>query len=263
MVLGAAQGLGEAFARQLARQGMDLVLVDVQHQKLLDCAAVIRSNYDVDVRALTIDLAEKTAVGQLMAAITENKECRLLVYCAAYGPVRMFLDNEPADLDRHIDVNTRNLLHLSHAFSHHLIERRLRGGMVFISSFAGLWGTTLVAPYGATKAFDWNLGEALHYELKTYGIDVLAVCCGAMSTPNYVATEPQYGWLRPKVDDPFWVAGRALRQLGRKALYIPGWNNQLTTFLLGRLLPRSWSARIFNDTMRRMYRTRWRPGKCE
>ena len=81
-----------------------------------------------------------------------------------YGPVMPFLDNSEDDLDLYIDVNCRTLLHLTHRFAGHLKTGR-SGGIVLMSSLAGLWGTGLVAPYGASKAFDYNLAEALHYEL--------------------------------------------------------------------------------------------------
>ena len=251
LITGAAQGLGAAYARLLAQRGMHLVLVDVQEQ-VRQVAMELEEICGVETRPLLVDLADRGAPAALMAPL-EALDCRLLVYCAAYGPVKDFWENDAAELDRYVDVNARALLQLSHAFSRRLQQREATGGLIIISSLAGLWGTSLVAPYGATKAFDWNLAEALHYELKPSGIDVLAVCAGAMRTPNYLATRPQYGRLRPRVDDPADIAGRTLRQLGRRAFYVPGGANRLLHFLFSRLLPRAWAAGLMNRTMRRMY----------
>ena len=261
LVLGAAQGLGEAYAHLLAERGVKVLMVDVQERELERCAAGVSRAHGVETRTLVLDLAGRGAVKRLMESLKEAPDCRLLVYCAAYGPVRMFLDNDAAELDRYIDVNARNLLHLSHAFSRRLIGRGDSGGMIIISSLAGLWGTALVAPYGATKAFGWNLGEALHYELSPFRIDVLSVCSGAMSTPAYLATNPEYGRLRPRVDDPVSVARQSLEKLGKTAFMVSGRHNRLVHFLFSRLLPRPFAVKILNDVMRRMYRAKWRPEK--
>jgi short-subunit dehydrogenase len=122
-----------------------------------------------------------------------------------------------------------------------------------MSSLAGLWGTALVAPYGATKAFDFNLAEALHHELKDKGIDVMACCAGATDTPNYRATKPNYGFLRPPISSPSEVAEAALSRLGKSALFIPGFYNQLTYFLFSRILGRSAGVGVMNRTMKKMY----------
>lgn len=254
LITGAAQGLGAAYARLLAERGMSLLLVDAQ-ERVEIVAQELEKDSGVETRALVLDLADGASVAAMMEAV-RGVDCRLLVYCAAYGPVKAFWENEAAELDRHIDVNARTLLQLSHAFSRRLREREATGGLIIISSLAGLWGTSLVAPYGATKAFDWNLAEALHYELSPHGIDVLGVCAGAMRTPNYLATNPRYGRLRPRVDDPADIARRTLQQLGRRAFYVPGPANQLVHFLFSRLLPRAWAAGLMNRTMRRMYGAR-------
>jgi short-subunit dehydrogenase len=124
-----------------------------------------------------------------------------------------------------------------------------------MSSLAGLWGTQLVVPYGATKAFDYNLAEGLHYELKDRNIDVMACCAGATDTPNYQSTRPKKNLFGPSVLDPHYVAKKALKKLGKRPLYIPGFMNQITYFLLTRVFTRSFSSRLMNRTMGRMYKS--------
>ena len=58
--------------------------------------------------------------------------------------LKRFWENDAAELDRYIDVNARSLLQLCHAFSHRLREREATGGLILLSSLAGLWGTNLV-----------------------------------------------------------------------------------------------------------------------
>jgi short-subunit dehydrogenase len=261
MVLGAAQGLGESFANKLAQRGINVCLVDIQENGLLRVAAEIQDVHQVKTHTIIVDLASREAVTPLTDWLAQTKDCRLFVYSAAYGPVKMFLDNEPEELDRYVDTNARSLIQLAHAFSRRLVSDNASGGMIFISSLAGLWGTALVSPYGATKAFDWNLGEALNYELASFDIDVLAVCAGAMDTPHYLSTEPQYDTLKPSIQRSEDVAEQSLLSLGKRALLIPGIGNRFTYFLLGRVLPRAWAARLLNKTMMRMYKIKWQPEK--
>jgi short-subunit dehydrogenase len=129
--------------------------------------------------------------------------------------------------------------------------------MLFMSSLAGLWGTQLLGPYGATKAFSYILAEALNHELKAHHIDVMACIAGATATPAYLGTEPRYGWPRPTVMEPQDVAERALARLGKRAVYIPGMANRMNYFLLSRVLPRSVARRLFNSTTGKMYREKF------
>jgi short-subunit dehydrogenase len=112
----------------------------------------------------------------------------------------------------------------------------------------------LVAPYAATKAFAWNLAEALHHELKPKNIDVMACVAGATATSAYLKTNPKHGLIKPQVMKPDTVAEAALKKLGKKTLFIPGYSNRLNYFILTRLLPRKLAASLANKTMGKMYR---------
>jgi len=122
-----------------------------------------------------------------------------------------------------------------------------------MSSLAGLIGMHMVTSYAATKAFSWNLAEALHHELKPHHIDVMACIAGATATPAYMKTNPTYGLIKPSVMKPSTVAEAALKKLGKKTLFIPGYSNRLNYFILTRLLPRKIAAGIANGTMSKMY----------
>ena len=122
-----------------------------------------------------------------------------------------------------------------------------------MSSLSGLVGMQLVAPCTASKVFALNLAEALHYELKDYGIDVMDCVAGPVSTPAYLKTNPKYGTFKPVVMKPEDVVEAALKKLGKKALFIPGFSNRLNYFILTRILPRKMAASIANRTMGKMY----------
>lgn len=122
-----------------------------------------------------------------------------------------------------------------------------------MSSLAGLLGMQYIVPYAASKAFTWNLAESLNHELKPYDIDVMACIAGATATEAYLGTNPQYGLIKPQVQQPEEVAKQALKKLGKRTLFMPGFSNRFNYFILTRILPRKWAATIANKTMKKMY----------
>lgn len=252
LVAGSAEGLGEAWSRALASRGMNLLMIDHQKEILSDLSLELEETMGIQTIRLHLDLSGSDAPEVIMQH-AGDLNCRLLIYNAAYSMIKSFYDIDSGDLDRFIDINTRNQLKLVHAFSKYLLNNNTEGGIILMSSLAGLLGMQLVAPYAATKAFAWNLAEALHHELRPAGIDVMACIAGATTTPAYLKTNPHYGSLKPQLMQPRAVAEAALRKLGKKTLYIPGFANRLNYFILTRLLPRTMASRIANRTMKNMY----------
>jgi len=251
LVAGAAEGLGAAFSEVLARWGMNVIMVDVDIEKMQKTASWLEEKFGTEIVKMQADLSKMENIDAIIETIN-NKGCRLLIYNAAYGPVKGFMENTSEELNYYLDLNSRMPVHLIHQFLKDMPVDQA-SGILLMSSLAGLWGTQLVVPYGATKAFDFNLAEGLYYEFKHRDTDVMACCAGATDTPNYRSTNPRKNLLGPTVLSPRYVAEKALRNLGRRPLYIPGFMNQLTYFLLTRLFSRSFSTRLMNRTMARMY----------
>lgn len=252
IVIGSAEGLGEAYSVSLAKRKVNLVMVDNQLETMNMLASRLEGNYGINTIQLHMELANKNTCSDILKA-TKDLDMGLLIYNAAYSLIKPFVDHTPQELDTFIEVNTRTQIQLVHAFSKRLIERKKSGGILLMSSLAGLIGMQLVSPYAATKAFAWNLAEALHYELKQHKIDVMACVAGATATPAYLKTNPKYRWPKPTVMQPEEVAEQALNKLGKKALFIPGFSNRLNYFILTRLMPRKMASSIANKTMGKMY----------
>jgi hypothetical protein len=172
VIAGAAEGLGEAWSRALAKRQLNLLMIDHQEEKLNLLARELEETLGISTHCLTLDLSGNDAAERIMQEI-KPIDCRLLIYNAAFSIVKPFLSINSDDLDHFIDINTRTQLKLVHAFSIKLTEKGSGGGIIMMSSLAGLLGMQLVAPYAATKAFAWNLAEALHHELKDQQIDVI------------------------------------------------------------------------------------------
>ena len=252
LIAGSAEGLGESFSRTLATRKMNLVMVDHKDDVLKKLAEEIENKYGIKTRTLVLDLAGQDSADIIMNAV-QDLDCRLMVYNAAYSQVKPFLKNTAEDLDNYVNVNTRSLIRLTLPFSIRCRDAG-SGGILIMSSLAGLWGSRMIGPYGATKAFGCVLAESLHHELKAYGIDVMACIAGATATGAYLATEPKYSWPRPNVMMPDIMAEEAIRHLGKKVFYVPGLANRINYFILTRILSRKMAGTLFNRTTVKMYR---------
>jgi short-subunit dehydrogenase len=252
LIAGSAEGLGEAFSIELAKKKMNLVMVDNQAEKMTILANRLEKEFNIQTTCIQIDLSRLDSSEKIMKVV-ENINCRLLIYVAAFSRVKPFLSNSDLEIEQYININCRTQTKLVHAFALKL-KNEGGGGILLMSSLAGLIGMQLVTPYAATKAFAWNLAEALHHELKPMNIDVMACIAGATSTPAYLSSLPKYGFFKPQVMKPEEVVTEAFKQLGKKARFIAGNSNRLNYFFLTRLLPRQLASSIANRVMARMYR---------
>ena len=258
MVAGAAEGLGAEFSRLLASNGKNLILVDRNEDQLNMLVTSIQQTSRVEVRTTLLDLTQKHALETISEQLKFTK-CSLVVYNAAYGPVKKFLENNEEELDYYIDLNARIPLILAHRFASLRINQG-PAGFLMMSSLAGLRGTMLVAPYAATKAFDWNLMEGLFYEFKNTNIDFTACCAGPIATPGYISTKPGSARFKPKDAHPADVAREALSALGESAIWIEGQGNRWSDFLMRRILPHSWASVMANKTMKEIFKAQWGSG---
>jgi short-subunit dehydrogenase len=117
-----------------------------------------------------------------------------------------------------------------------------------------LQGSGYLAGYAAGKAFNRILAESLWYEWKDKGVDIMACCAGATSTPGYINSAPaKTNLFAPAVQNPRELVRECFRQLGKKPSYITGRGNRIASFFMHRVLPRKMAVRIMGDNTRKMY----------
>lgn len=251
LVTGAAQGLGEAFARALARRGLRLLLVDLQTEPLEALAAELRQQ-GVGVEAHTVDLADAAAVQGLLAAAAQ-KEIGLLVANAAYSVVSPFLEQSVENHERHIDVNVRSSMHLVHALGGAMVQRG-RGGVILLSSASAGQGSPLLASYASSKAWLQVFAESLHLEWKARGVDVMALLPGATDTPAFRASGAMPRRVQGMtVMPPAPVVEEGLRALGTHPYWIAGRSNRWSSGFLHRVFGRRFAMRVYGNAVRRLY----------
>jgi short-subunit dehydrogenase len=248
LVAGASVGLGAAFATELARRGLNLILLARRAEALEALAERLRSAHGVEVRTVAADLGDVTAAKRCEELAREH-EIGLLVYNAAYSKIGHFLDGTLDDHLKTVDVNCRGPVALALALAKPMAERK-RGGILLMSSLAGSQGTPMVATYGATKAFNLVLAEGLWDELREHDVDVLACRAGATRTPGFEASQPQGS---TPMMDPEPVVRQALDRLGTGPSMVPGFFNRFVSFVFGRILPRRMAVSIMGSATRKLY----------
>jgi short-subunit dehydrogenase len=253
IVAGGSQGLGAAFAHEIAGRGVNLVLIARRPGPLEETAAALRAQHGVEVKTASVDLA---APGFLEAVerAADGLQVGLLVCDAANSHTGRFLDSDLPTCLRILDTNCRAPLSLVHRFGGRMAERG-RGGVLVMSSLSAFWGSPYVAVYGATKAFLVNLAEALGQELGARGVDVTVCTAGPILTPNYIASMPQRNGPSALEMAPERVASIALAALGRKRIVVPGALNRMAQFVMGHFVSRRAAVSMLEKNTARMYGT--------
>jgi short-subunit dehydrogenase len=236
VVTGAARdvGLGYAFARQLAAEGLSVILVDVLADELAARAAELRAEFGVHVRAVPCDMADTNAIEQIESA-ADGAEIDVLVCNHMFTPpdTPRILDMSLDVHRRMIEINARGYTDLVHRFGNQM-RARGRGSIVIVASGVGLTSSPFTGAYGANKAFQICLGEALWFELLGSGVDVLVMVGGLMNTQGDLFDKyPQ--WL---ISEPHAVVRRVLTAIGRKHMLVPSVPNRLFLLAQTRLMSR-------------------------
>ena len=199
LIIGASEGVGAAYALAVAGRGLNVVLVARRRAVLDEVATDIRARTGVRTRTIAVDLTDHDAMDRL-AAGTADLEVGMVFYCAGADPVfEPFLDHPVEVPLAMVHRNCVVPMQVSHHFAGPMRERG-RGGLVLVSSGAALAGGPNMVAYGATKAFDMVMAEALWAELHDLGVDVLALVLGLTDTPALRRLMVRRGTL--PADDP-------------------------------------------------------------
>jgi short-subunit dehydrogenase len=253
VVLGAAQGIGLAFAEELARRGLHALLVDVRDD-LLDAAGerVRAANAGVEVETARLDLGAPD-LAERLPRVLGRLDVGVAVYTAMLPLSGAFLGTPLVRHEQAVRVGVNGVLAASYVLGERLV-RRGRGGLILTSSLAGFQGTGWVAEYAAAKAFDLVLAEGLWWEWREQGIDVVALCPGNTDTPGLRGNKPL---VDPSTfADPASVAREALDHLTNAPeagpICIPGADNRAVRAHFDRM-PRKQVVEIIGASTRKMF----------
>lgn len=192
VIAGASEGTGRAFARKVASQGLNCILIARRERPLEELAEDIRTESGVECVTASIDLAAADACDRIAAA-AGTREVGLYVNNAGADPNgAQFLKNDIASWVELVNRNVVTTLRCCYHFGGMMRERK-RGGIILVGSGACYGGASYLAVYSATKAFDLCLGEGLWAEFREDGVDVLNLILGRTDTPAFRESLAQMG----------------------------------------------------------------------
>ncbi|WP_128548253.1 SDR family NAD(P)-dependent oxidoreductase [Larkinella soli] len=217
LVTGASQGLGKAFAVELARKGIDLLLVSLPEQGLARVSQDIRDTYRVDVRYFETDLTEMENVLGLARWANDHFRIYILINNAGTGGTRKITEADADYIRRIIQLNVLATSMLTHQLLPNLL-RQPEGYILNVSSLAAFSPIGYKTVYPASKSYIHSFSRGLFQELKGTSVFVSVVNPGAMKTNPEITSrvEKQGLFGRLTLLEPEKVARICVKKLFRK-----------------------------------------------
>lgn len=238
LITGGAQGIGFEMATQFAGHGAEIVIADIDDDKLSEAKATLETR-GIAALAFRVDVTNPASIASLKAQIA-----------AEAGPIDILVNNAgvvfggpftKVSLDDHFktyEVNVLGLVAMTHAFLDDLVARP-EAHLVNIASYGGFVGIPFGASYSSSKWAVIGFSESIRGELNAQGhqhVHVTIVC------PSFIGTGMFEGAEAPKTTrilEPRFVAEKVVRAVENNAYYVKEpWLVKITP-LLRELLPTS------------------------
>lgn len=258
LVTGASSGLGREIARHLARDhGANLIIAARRRSRLEELARELEQEAKVQVVTVQADLSREDDVERLFREATDGREVYAVILNAG---ITCFGEHHALaweDISRMLSLNVTSTVRLVSLFVPHLLETRQSGGVLLVSSLAGVVPVPYQAAYSGTKGFLINFGRCLWHELRADDVSVTTFVPGGISTEllDIHGLSKHFGHKNPMVMPADACARLAVRALQRRRyMYVPGLLNR-ASLLLADLLPRRLSTTVIGAEYRKALAT--------
>lgn len=230
LITGASSGIGAAFARKLAQEGYNLVLIARREERLIDIKFKLEDQHNVQVHYIPADLSKEADIINVENYIHSNEALDLLVNNAGFSVTGKFSTLELEDHLAMINVHVIASVRFSHAALPAMIKTA-RGAIINVSSMAALLPLRNVT-YSATKAYLVTFSQALQNELTGSGVMVQALCPG-FTYSEFHDNRQRVGFRRSDIPRFLWGEADAVVEASLVALpkgkliVIPGAINRI------------------------------------
>jgi short-subunit dehydrogenase len=237
VITGASDGLGKEFARQLAAEGYNLLIVARREYLLNEVKADLEAKYGVHVEPMVCDLAQTEDVKRLEDRIEKEETLEFVVNNAGFGVIDVFPNVNPDREEEMIQVHDIALMRLARAALVPMCKRK-KGFIINLSSISAFLHGPGTAEYSATKAYVLMFSKSLQCDVRKYGVRVQALCPGLTHT-GFHSTESMKSFEKGKTPGILWLTAEyvvrtALRSIRRtkRVVCIPSFRYKLILALL-------------------------------
>lgn len=252
LVTGASSGLGREIACELAReQHANLVLVARRVDRLNELKAQLEKECSIRCHVIAADLADPAAVERVYTEAIAVGEIYGVVLNAGVTHFGRNAELDWPGFQNMLATNVTSVVRLVNLFTPYLIKRDQGGGIMLVSSMAGLLPVPYQAAYAGTKAFVTNFAQSLGQEMHDENLSITVFSPGGIDTEMSQNSRLRYFENTVFLQDAKSCAADAvLAMRTRRALYVPGFLNR-NQLLLSRLVPRSLVGFVARNTYRK------------
>ncbi len=230
LITGASSGIGAEFARQLASQGFDLILIARRKEKLEELSKKLNKKYSITANVLVADLSKLSENEKIVAKIIELNNLDILVNNAGFGIFNSFLQIERRQYVDMINLHFTCPVTFCHAAIPGMIKRK-RGVIINTSSMSAITRDNSLIMYTTTKSAISIFSELLNKQFKGKGIYIQALHPG-FTYSEFHDTATMKSFHRDWFPDERWMDAEKVVSLSlatvktNKVIFIPGEINQ-------------------------------------
>jgi short-subunit dehydrogenase len=219
-VTGASEGLGKEFARQLAAEGYDLLVIARRPALLDELKAELEKTYSVRVEPLVCDLSKPEELKRIEDRLEKEESLEVLINNAGFGLTDAFPDANPDAHESMIRLHTIALMRLSRAALVPMCKRK-KGYVINLSSVAAFLYGANSAEYIATKAYVLSFSKSLQCDVDKYGVRVQALCPGFTHT-GFHSTKSMESFQKSATPKWLWLSAERVVRTSLQSIWRSG-----------------------------------------
>lgn len=231
VITGGSKGIGAEYARALASQGYDLLLVARDTTRLEILSQDLHRVYQRDIWTESFDLTQPQAAARLYdVARSYRPQVSLLINNAGFGLYGDFADMPLAKIRDMLQLHIHTIVESTRLFLPDMLARK-RGAIITVASSAGFFPIPYMTEYAATKAFLIAFSEGLAREIKNQGVTMQVCCPGFTDTDfhQYAGHKPKHVFFAQSAQQVVQTSLHALQS--KRTLVTIGWQGRLASWI--------------------------------
>ncbi|KAM4018114.1 hydroxysteroid dehydrogenase-like protein 1 [Anomaloglossus baeobatrachus] len=240
VVTGATSGIGKAYAEELARHGVNVILVSRSIEKLQEASNAITKTYGVKTRLVVADFSRGHEMYPSIKEALKDLDVGILVNNVGlfYEFPDLFADVPEDKLWEIVNVNIAAAVMMAHIVLPGMVQKK-RGAIVNVTSGTSCQPCPLMTLYSASKSFLHHFSRSLHYEYSPKGIFIQTlvpffVMTNMTGFSTFLKEKPLFS---PQAKD---YARQAVRTIGISKRTAGHWNHSIQLSLSARMPERLW-----------------------